>query len=189
MRARHHHRIGRHFALMDGAGLAVDDAGRRAEIDAHREHRAFAHDHALGDLGARADEAVVLDDHRPGLQRLEHAADAGAAGDVAVLADLRAGADRRPGVDHGAGVDIGADIDERRHQHDAGRDIGRSAAPRSPAPRGSRPCGIARRSSRRTWRRPCPTTPPCRGAPRNTVMSFSRNDSSTAFLSHWLTRQ
>ena len=37
-----------------------------------------------------------------GLQRLKHAADAGAAGDMAVLADLRAGADRRPGVDHGA---------------------------------------------------------------------------------------
>ena len=58
--------------------------------------------HALGHLGAGADEAVVLDDDGAGLQRLEHAADAGAAGDVAVLADLRAGADGGPGVDHGA---------------------------------------------------------------------------------------
>ena len=63
----------------------------------------------------------------PGLQRLEHAADAGAAGDVAVLADLRAGADRRPGVDHGAAIDIGAEIDEGRHQHHARRDEGRAA--------------------------------------------------------------
>ena len=111
--------------------------GRGAEEDAHGEHRALAHDHALGDLRARADEAIVLDDHRARLQRLEHAADAGAAGDVAVLADLRAGADRRPGVDHGALVHIGAEIDEARHQHHARRDIGRAAHDRSPAPRGS----------------------------------------------------
>ena len=64
---------------------------------------------------------------RVGLQRLEHAADADAARDVAVLADLRAGADGRPGVDHRAAVDIGADIDEARHQHDARRDIGGAA--------------------------------------------------------------
>ena len=67
---------------------------------------------AFGDFRARADEAIVLDDHRPGLQRLEHAADADAAGNMTVLADLRAGADRRPGVDHGALIDIGAEIDE-----------------------------------------------------------------------------
>ncbi len=85
------------------------------------------HDHALGHFRARADEAIVLDDHRAGLQRLEHAADADAAGDVAVLADLRAGADRRPGVDHGAGIHIGAEIDERGHQHHARRDIGGAA--------------------------------------------------------------
>ena len=74
---------------------------------------------AFDDFGARADEAVVLDDHRVGLQRLEHAADADAAREMHVLADLRAGADGRPGVDHGALVDIGADVDEARHQHDA----------------------------------------------------------------------
>src|SRR5262245_61627546 len=123
-RARHHYRIGRHFALIDRAGLAIDDSRRGAEIDAHREYRALAHDHAFGDFRARADETVVLDDHRAGLQRLEHAADAGAARDVAVLADLRAGADGRPGVDHGAAVDIGAEIDEGGHQHHARRHIG-----------------------------------------------------------------
>ena len=76
---------------------------------------------SLDHFRARPDEAVVLDDDRVRLQRLEHAADADAAGQVTVLADLRAGADGRPGVDHGAGVDIGADVDEARHQHDAGR--------------------------------------------------------------------
>ena len=49
----------------------------------------------------------------------------GAAGDVALLADLRAGADGRPGVDHGVAVDVGAEVDEARHQHHAGRDVGR----------------------------------------------------------------
>src|ERR1041385_1334173 len=97
-RAGHHHRIGRHLALEHLPGGAVDDLGRGAEIDAHRQHRALAHDHAFGDLGARADEAVVLDDHRVGLQRLQHAADADAAGEMTVLADLGAGADRGPGV-------------------------------------------------------------------------------------------
>ena len=41
--------------------------------------------HALRHLGAGADEAVVLDDDRVGLQRLQHAADADAAGDVGPL--------------------------------------------------------------------------------------------------------
>ncbi len=67
----------------------------------------------------------------PRLQRLEHAADPGAAGDVAALADLRAGADRRPGVDHRGLVHIGAEIDEGRHQHDARRDIGGAAHDRA----------------------------------------------------------
>ena len=69
-------------------------------------HGAFADDDAFGDFGARADEAIVFDDHGVRLQRLEHAADADAAGDVAVAADLRAGADGRPGVDHRALADM-----------------------------------------------------------------------------------
>ena len=76
---------------------------------------------------ARADEAIVLDDDGLGLQRLQHAADADAAGNVHALADLGAGADRRPGVDHGAFIDIGAEIDEGRHQHDVPGDEGRAA--------------------------------------------------------------
>ena len=78
---------------------------------------------AFGHLRARADEAVVFDDHRSGLQRLEHAADAGAARDVHVPADLGAAAHGRPGVDHGAAIDIGAEIDEAGHQDNVRRDV------------------------------------------------------------------
>src|SRR5215207_10753073 len=94
--------VGRHLALEHLAGRAVDDLSRGAEIDAHRQHRTLAYHDAFGDLGARADEAIVLDDHRVRLQWFEHAADSDSAGEMAVLADLRAGADRGPGVHHGA---------------------------------------------------------------------------------------
>jgi hypothetical protein len=98
------------------------------EVDAHRQHRAFADAHALDHFGARADERAVADDHRLRLQRLEHPADPDAAREVHVLADLRARADRYPGVDHRPFVDIGADVDEARHQHHALGDV--AAAPR-----------------------------------------------------------
>src|SRR5690349_4022296 len=73
-------RIGRHLAVENLAGGAVDDLGRHANVDAHAEHGALAHDYAFDDFRARADEAIVLDDDRSRLQRLEHAADADAAG-------------------------------------------------------------------------------------------------------------
>src|SRR5262249_12826129 len=111
------------------SGLAIDDPGRGADENPHGKNRALAHDHAFGNLRARADEAIVFQDDRARLQRLEHTADAGAAGDVTVLADLRAGADRGPGVDHGAGIHVGAEIDEARHQHHAGGYIGRPPPP------------------------------------------------------------
>src|SRR6266851_2610950 len=76
-RARHHDGIGWYLAHENLAARAVDDLGGGAEIDAHRQHRALAHDDALGDLRAGADEAAVLDHHRPRLQRLQHPADAG----------------------------------------------------------------------------------------------------------------
>src|SRR5262249_35839488 len=81
-----------------------------------------AHDHAFRHLGARADEAIVLDDHWTCLQRLKHATDAGPAGNVAVLSDLRTAANSCPGVDHGARIDVGTQIYKRRHQHNAGSD-------------------------------------------------------------------
>src|SRR5207244_12222556 len=64
-----------YLALKDLSGVAVDDFRRGAEENPHGEHRALAHDHAFRDLGTRADEAMVLDDDRVRLQRLEHAAD------------------------------------------------------------------------------------------------------------------
>src|SRR6185312_5805741 len=123
--ARHHHGVGRHLAHEDLAGRPVDDLGRGPDEHAHRAHRAFADDHALDDLGAGADEAVVLDDGRAGLHRLEHPADADAAAEMHVLADLRAAPDSDPGVDHGALVDMGADIDEAGHQNDVAGDVRR----------------------------------------------------------------
>src|SRR5690606_20082959 len=115
--APHHDRAGRYATVVHLTRLAVIDARAHADVHAHRDHRVLLDHHALDDLRARADEDVVLDDHRPGLDRLEHAADAHAARQVHVLADLRARADRRPGVDHGALVDIGADVDVARHHH------------------------------------------------------------------------
>ena len=106
-----------------------------------------------------------------------------------VLADLRAGADRRPGVDHRALADIGAEIDEGRHQHHAGRDVGRAAhdAARHGAEAGLRGSGSSPQPS--NFAAPCPTTTRRRARRRSTLMSLRRNDSSTAFLSHWLTCQ
>src|SRR5262249_60428206 len=98
-RAAAHDPLRRSLAPDRLARLAVHDPGGCADIDSHGEHRALAHDHALRHLRARADEAIALDDDRPGLQRLEHAADARAARDMAGLADLRTRTHRRPRVD------------------------------------------------------------------------------------------
>ena len=80
------------------------------EHDVRAEHGPRADAHALDHDAARADERAVLDDHGRGLQRLEHAADPDAAGQVHVGADLRARADRRPRVDHRVLADPGADV-------------------------------------------------------------------------------
>ena len=74
---------------------------------------------ALDDDRPRADERAVLDDHRPRLSRLEHAADADAAREMDVGADLSARADGRPRVDHRARPDPRADVHVAGHQHDA----------------------------------------------------------------------
>ena len=106
--------------MLDRLGAGdVDDRNRGGEDDLGRDHRALSDDDALDDRRARADERAVLDDHRPRLRRLEHAADADAAGEVHVRADLGARADRRPRVDHRPRADPGADVDEPRHQDDA----------------------------------------------------------------------
>ena len=112
---------------MNLARRAVDDLGRGGDERAHRQNGAFADDDAFDNLGARANEAIILDDRRVGLQGFEHPADADAAGEMHVLADLRTGADRHPSIDHRAFIDIGAEIDEGGHEDDARRDIGRAA--------------------------------------------------------------
>ncbi len=125
--ARDHHRSGRDAPVAHLPRGAVVDLGALAEVDAHRDHRALADDHAFDDFAPCADEAVVLDDGGIRLHGLEHPADAHAARKMDVLADLRAGADRRPGVHHRALVDVGADVHVGGHQHDVPRDEGAMA--------------------------------------------------------------
>ena len=96
--------------------IGVDAVSDHAGAD----HGPLADEDALDDDRARADEAAVLDDHRPRARRLEHAADADAAGEVARRADLRAGADGGPGVDHRARADPRADVHVAGH-HDHAR--------------------------------------------------------------------
>src|SRR5690606_9718399 len=105
-------------------GLAVDDLGGRGQEDAHGQDAAAADDHPLDDFGAGADEAVVLDDGRVGLQGLQDPADADPAGEVHPLADLGAAADRDPGVDHGPLVDEGPDVHEAGHEDDVAGHVG-----------------------------------------------------------------
>src|SRR5579859_1703940 len=108
--AGHHHRPSRHPAVQGLAALPIVDAGALADEYAHGDHRPLFHHHPFDDLGAGADEALVLDDGRGGLHRFEDAADAGAAGDVYSAADLGAGADGGAGVHHGTGPHVGADV-------------------------------------------------------------------------------
>src|SRR5690606_1801402 len=115
----------------DLAGGAVVDAGGLADEHAHADHAVVADHHAFHHFGARADEAVVLDDGRAGLQRLQHAADPGATGQVHVPADLRAGADRRPGIHHRALTHVGTDVDEARHQDHVAPEVGATARDRA----------------------------------------------------------
>ena len=138
---------------------------------------------------AGADEAVVLDDRRPGLHRLEHAADADAAREVHVPADLRAGADRRPGVDHRALADIGAEVDEGGHQHDARARYRPSGAPRSRhrAEAGGAPVVVGPALELRIDL--VPPAAALRAARLRAPCRCRRKPSSTAFFAHWLTRQ
>ena len=60
-----HHRLG---------AANVHDRGRSGEHDSGAQHRLMLDPHALDHHGTRANEAIVLDDHRPTLGRLEYAA-------------------------------------------------------------------------------------------------------------------
>mmetsp|Transcript_18116 Transcript_18116/g.28068 ORF Transcript_18116/g.28068 Transcript_18116/m.28068 type:complete len:296 (-) Transcript_18116:65-952(-) len=126
-RPRHDNRSRGHFAISEFASFAIHDLGGLTDEHAHAQHRPLAHDTAFDHFGAGADKAVVLDDGRTRLHRLQHAADAHAARQVHVLADLRAGSNSGPGIHHGALVHIGAQVHKRRHQNHARRNKGRLA--------------------------------------------------------------
>ena len=104
-----------------------------------------------------------------------------------VAPDLRAAADRRPGVDHRPFADVRAEIDEARHQDRAGAMI---APRRTIAPGTARhsPCEAPPDPSRGTWTAPVP--PWCAARPAGNRFHGVQAEavSSTAFLSHWLTR-
>ena len=85
-------------------------------------------------------------------------------------------------------ADIGAEIDERGHQHDAGRDIGRAAhdgAGHGPEAGLLKSSAVMPANLEGTLSHQL--APP--GAPAIGSMSLRRNDSRTAFLSHWFTTQ
>src|SRR5262249_47554140 len=98
----------------------VDDLGGRGDHHVRAEDGLLLDQGALDDDAAAADEAAVLDDHWRGRGRLEHAAEAYAAGEVHVATHLRATADGGPGVHHGAAADPRADVHVTRH-HDRPR--------------------------------------------------------------------
>ena len=75
------HRPSRDLASADlGTGLRVDDRDRGVQDRAGTKHRPTPHAGPLHHHAAAADERLVLDHHRPGIRRLEHAADAYAPG-------------------------------------------------------------------------------------------------------------
>ena len=104
--------------MVDFAGSTVEDFGGLSDEHAHGNHAAFFDNHAFDDFGTRADEAVVFNNGRAGLQGFEYAADADATAQVDVFTDLGARADGRPSIDHCAFVNVCADVDIRRHQDD-----------------------------------------------------------------------
>src|SRR4051812_14751508 len=131
--AGHGHAPRRHGTAADLlAGLDVDHRHRRSQDHAGADERPPSDARPLDDHAAAADHGVVLDDHRRGLGRLEHAADPDTAGEVDVDPDLGARPDGRPRVDHAVGTDTGADVDVARHHHHA------AVEERSPPRRGTR---------------------------------------------------
>ncbi len=102
---------------MNFTGFAIVDFGALAEVYPHGNDGTFFDNDAFHDFRTCANKAVVFNDGRVSLQRLQYAADTYAAGKVNIFTNLRAGTHRRPGVNHGAFVNVGADVNVRRHQH------------------------------------------------------------------------
>src|SRR5437016_4274453 len=76
-------------ALQDLPRGAIVNSRALSDEHAHRDDRAGLDDHTLDNFGASADEAIVFDDRRTGLQWLEHSADTNSAGEVNIAANLR----------------------------------------------------------------------------------------------------
>src|SRR3569623_445565 len=82
--ARNHHRPRRDAAISHGACGAIVNLRALADVPAHRNHGVFLDVDAFLLLRPGAVEAVVLDDRRVGLQRLQLAPQAHTAGQVHV---------------------------------------------------------------------------------------------------------
>ena len=69
-------------AVEDFACFAIVDFGALTEVNAHGDDGAFFDNHPFNHFRARADEAVIFDDGRVRLQRLQYATDADTAGQM-----------------------------------------------------------------------------------------------------------
>ena len=95
-------------------------------------------------------------------------------------------ADGGPGVDHRAFVDIGADVDVAGHQHHV---LARGSCRAAPPPAARRARRLARiAASSRCENLVCTLSKKARSPACIGWLSLRRKLSSTAFLTHWLTR-
>ena len=109
---------------MDGVANQVVDGGGAIEDGSGADDRAALDDGAFVDAAIAAHQDVVLDDHRHGAHRLQHAADLAGGRDVAVPAHLRAASHQGVRIHHGSVVHPGAHVDVHgRHTYHALADI------------------------------------------------------------------
>src|SRR5262249_16793405 len=103
---------------IDGVAGEVVDGDGAVEDGAGAEKGAALDDGRFMGAGVAADKDAIFDDDGERADRLEHAADLRAGGDVAIAADLRTGADQGVGIDHGVLADVSSGIDEHRRHAD-----------------------------------------------------------------------
>ena len=112
--------------------ISIGDLARGAIINTsrftykypHGNDRALAYDATFHNLGAGADEAVILDHGGIGLHRLQNTADPGTACYMNIFSDLGTGSYRSPGVNHSAGADVCSNIYKGGHEHGRRLNIG-----------------------------------------------------------------
>ena len=109
----------------NGSVYKIEDRSAAGEDGSGGQHGALAHDGSFVDAAIATHQHVVLNDHRAGVHRLQHAADLSRGAQMNPLADLRAGADQRMRVHHSALVDKSSGVDvHRRHADHAASHIG-----------------------------------------------------------------